>query len=724
MKRILCLLILLQFLSLRILAQCTTRQYSPEWDWRGSGNYTFITGDQNSQPVTIVCEPPWFAVNRNNANINSFRLQNPKDYEPTDGWVLVQRDFGSISSPVNNPYFILYNKFSGILRIFVAVTKVFGQNNSAVISLTYKDGTANTADGSNTLVRSAILENHTKNSYRSALDDFDNQVLPINVPNVYSNDLPYWLHADFTIDYDPCICKNLSQLVFEANLILTSDLAFAINGTAVQGLDATGNSSSGKQSLAKSVQGIVDAGNSFYKSAEDGISTFNKIFPNLAKKSDVAALEKIIPGLGAAAGVVDFLSGLFGGSAAQPISYDINLKSSGNITTSFPYKSVIFENSGSANLSLIPPTKLNYNSPMGVFKLIETPSVISSSVFTGDINPPPYTRMYLKYKLTSGLLYVINPEPQFDLNQSEIKFALIFEFDPTSFQGLNDPSGNLVDDGIINGKQVFRTKYIPTSCSSDLSVFLDLPRPGGSPIVPDVYLKIIATLKKDGKNFVYISKYKVSLTVDNSKFNQSSFWPSSLLNISNDLIFQNTTVTSGVSTWNTITFGDGAIAQPSSPVTFTAGNSISVTAGATIKANSTLKIGTPNGCLSAISQGDPSILCNSTSNIYYSKSHAYAREKAEEVDSLKLKTSESSFTLFPNPAANRVTFRYTVDLPSYVEIKLTDLSERLIDTPLKDYQETGVYEQIFDTSALPSGVYIVIFVSNTNKEIRRMMILR
>lgn len=169
----------------------------------------------------------------------------------------------------------MYNKFSGILRIFVAVVNPIAAYNSAVINLTYIDGPYS-GNASGKLVRTAILENHTINRGRSALDDFDNQVPVVSVPNYYNNPTsnsanPYWLYADFTMNYDPCTCNNLSKLYFEVRLISTASLSFTTNSTPAASLDALGNGASQKQSLAKTAQGIVDAGNSFYSTANDAI---------------------------------------------------------------------------------------------------------------------------------------------------------------------------------------------------------------------------------------------------------------------------------------------------------------------------------------------------------------------------------------------------------------------------------------------------------------------
>ncbi len=711
MKKLILFACLSSLLIQNSLAQCTSRTYTPEWDWR-MPSYTFITGDQNNLPVTIVKESPWFDVNHVNPNISSFRLENPKGYESTDGWVLIQRDFGTLSSPTNNPYFILYNKFSGILRIFVCVTKQFDGYTSAVITLKYKD------EPSKQVVRTAALENHTTNPYRSALDNFDNQVPEINAPNFYTNDPPYWLHADFTMNYDPCTCNNLSQLIFEANLIQTADLAFQSNGTAVQDLDATGKSSGGKQSLAKTGQAVINAGNSFYKSAADAISNFNKIFPTVAAKPDVKALEKILPGLGAAVGVVDFLVGLYGGSSSKPMAYDINLTSTGTITTDAAYKTVIFENPGSANFTLVPPTKLNYNNPVGVFNLIETPQVIGSTLTGNDEGVLISER---KFKLNNDLSYIINPNAGYDNNSIDLKAAFVIEF--TGYTNLIDYNNNLVFEGQADGKYIYRTKFVSAGCLKDISIHFDKGFGPGY----QVYVKTILTIKNSPGTItgVFVSKFKTAITYYDGSFDDASFWPGSLSNISDDLTLP-PYIISNKSAWNSITVNRG-LSNLGTNVSIIAGNTVTVTPGSSgsvaITAGVTIKVGTPNGCTTALAQGDPSVICNSTANTYYTKSHAFLRERANEVDSIKSKT-ESSFTIFPNPASNQVIFNYFIEEPSSIVLSMIDLSGNIVGQLIDDYKDMGDYSYHFDTSVLPAGLYVIKFESNKLSRTEKLVVIK
>lgn len=74
----------------------------------------FVTGIQNTgQPIPIIktSKSPWFVNETNNKNTNRFRDQIAKDYEPADGWVLVQRDFGDIGSTTTPPRAVDYPYF-------------------------------------------------------------------------------------------------------------------------------------------------------------------------------------------------------------------------------------------------------------------------------------------------------------------------------------------------------------------------------------------------------------------------------------------------------------------------------------------------------------------------------------------------------------------------------------------------------------------------------------
>ncbi len=159
-----------------------------------------------------------------NIPINHF-LYN-RDYNPTEGWELITYDFGINEDGTPKPQakstvnLVLYNKYTGILRVFFALEKNAGYN-GANVSVYLK--------GNN--VPSMLNE---ANSF-SAIDNFVPQTL--NMPAQFQNDRAQWLYADFYMVYDPCTCLNInpipSKLLVELKLITKShiDLKGKITGT-------------------------------------------------------------------------------------------------------------------------------------------------------------------------------------------------------------------------------------------------------------------------------------------------------------------------------------------------------------------------------------------------------------------------------------------------------------------------------------------------------------
>jgi len=709
MKNIFLLLLLIT--SAKIAkGQCPPRTYNPGWDWRGKVAYSFNTLDVNNQPNSITKISPWYDSITNNPNINRFVTQFPKDYEPNDGWVLIQRDFGN-PVPINNPYFILYNKFSGVLRIFVLVTRQYNGYTDAVINLKFANGS----------IKTAILENHTTNPGRSALDDFDNQVPEINIPNRYSNDTPYWLSADFSIAYDPCTCNSLSQLIFEASLISTANLAFNTYGTPKSGLDATGNGSKEKQSLAKSGQSIVDAGNSFFSTANDAINNIKNTFPNASAgtKSDLDKLGRVVPGLSAIVGIVDFLSGLFGGGSDTSTASDINLTSTGTITTTAPYKSVIFANPGSANLSLVPSTLIKYNNTLGVFNILETPEVAASEV----LFPPPnlggnYNGVF-RYYLDKPMSYVINPNSGFNPSLSDIKAALVLEISEL-FPSIVYPPFyyfpsqlTVVEDETRGNLKVFRTKYVSINNLSDLAMQINSVTK--TAVYWNVYVKVVATLDDgNGHQGIFVTKQKV-------KKKPFISGPTSLQNIPEDIII-NSAIYNNMSAWNTATINSGA-SFSSSGISVIAGNSVTLAAGASLTNQASMKAGTPNGNPTVISQGDPSGIC--VSSTYVSKAMQFARVASEaDVEEKAFQFDEKETTSFPNPTSSKVSFRYYIEEPTQVRLNVITTTGSIVATPVDAYQEAGAYEMSYDASNLPAGIYVYTLETSKGKETKRLVVLK
>ncbi len=130
-------LLLIGLLScLSLNAQCDTTYittnpdvpYNPEnpaklnifFDWRTEEydlNYTV-----NGQPISTSIPSPFYQID--NQNVSYLYLS--EDFRPEEGWELIARnlgfsDDGTPLTDLTHPYLLLYNKYNGLLRVFLVI---------------------------------------------------------------------------------------------------------------------------------------------------------------------------------------------------------------------------------------------------------------------------------------------------------------------------------------------------------------------------------------------------------------------------------------------------------------------------------------------------------------------------------------------------------------------------------------------------------------------------
>lgn len=81
------------------------------WDWRVE-NYEIVRRPAAGAPIATSITSPFFLPN-NTLQPNTVNLALPqvKDYEPEDGWELIFYNLGTLSAPVAEPAFALYNRY-------------------------------------------------------------------------------------------------------------------------------------------------------------------------------------------------------------------------------------------------------------------------------------------------------------------------------------------------------------------------------------------------------------------------------------------------------------------------------------------------------------------------------------------------------------------------------------------------------------------------------------
>ncbi|MFD2787209.1 hypothetical protein [Hymenobacter rubripertinctus] len=266
---------------------------------------------------------------------------------PKDGWELIKRnlgyqDDGTPYSNLVNPYVVLYNRHSGMMRVFVAVGKLVQDYNYAEIKLVFngtaqkKAGTLNRLEGIGVALENTVPGRDA--SVFSAVTRFTSQETK-------------WFMADFPMDYDPCACQFDSKLVIEVNLISEANIKLEgiTTGTllSVKKSDGTNYSSTDFDkgvSVAKKVNGVLKKSQTTYKtissytssvlgtlttqgtktSAQDANAkknAFAQLMSALATNSFLKNGLNSVPYIGAAVSILDsFIGGGKDESGPQAVS--------------------------------------------------------------------------------------------------------------------------------------------------------------------------------------------------------------------------------------------------------------------------------------------------------------------------------------------------------------------------------------------------------------------
>jgi hypothetical protein len=117
------------------------------------------------------------------------------------------------------PYIVLYNRYSGVIRVFVSFG-VDGQGADAVeITLMFKNDKV-----------SGLLR--LSEGYDRALDQTTNVTISKTIAK--DPNLSYkWMSADFQVAYDPCSCYHLSELEINVRKITTSTVRIRGGSTSL-----------------------------------------------------------------------------------------------------------------------------------------------------------------------------------------------------------------------------------------------------------------------------------------------------------------------------------------------------------------------------------------------------------------------------------------------------------------------------------------------------------
>lgn len=358
---------------------------------------------------------------------STYGLDVVNDRKAKDGWMLLYNTFDpKASGTLVNPYFILYNKYNGIMRIYLYTTSSF------VTQSTYiQDGLSVVSNDKSTILNflgSDIVDVSTTKSYSAQIQ-----------PAPFDGSLPLASNKWYMMQYEMAYDKNIASIPYSSiqmnwsmNFynVQTISLGGTLTGTIKTAVSTASSTASGASfDLNKAGQHIISGAvglvgsQALSKWSKDPTTGENSIgMPNDVFKLISAGVSSAISGSAAGlAGVAaSFFSSIFlGGSSPQLVNLNINadIKLEGTATGggSFPSSPTSFwmpgTNIPSSAVGYIP----TYNKTMGVLNFTEQPKIeitgaefmymiIGSSIlFDRDYYFP--TNDYSKY-------VIFNPEVQ------------------------------------------------------------------------------------------------------------------------------------------------------------------------------------------------------------------------------------------------------------------------------------------------------------------------
>lgn len=428
-----------------------TRSVMPDYfDWE---NADWMPTPTSQTPIPV----PWVGQ----GSLSSlYGLDVLNDRKASEGWSLVYSTFTTNgNSSLINPYFILYNRYRGIMRIFLYTTTQF------VAPSTYlQDGLTIVSNHSTSLLNFLGTDMVDATSNRSSYQ----QVQPAPPDGSMPLASNKWYMMQYELAYDPDMASlpyNEIQLSWNMNyynidsISLGGKLVGSVNGTV-------GTSSSSNNMFSSLMNGgkVIGTGalsvigqKVITNSRRDSIgnnslglakSVFNAIDKGI--KSAISAASGNLPGA-----IVNIFNALIGGNSGTQtsvnltMSADIKLTGSGKSSGSFPSMPISFWLPGTLFSSNVIGFVPLYNKPLGVINFKGKPDLVmkvTTDTYEEPDEPFDPDRMvtvvrriaYIPKSFDYSAFLCINPEVSKVANVSIVKQDIIvdngtFLINPDSF---------------------------------------------------------------------------------------------------------------------------------------------------------------------------------------------------------------------------------------------------------------------------------------------------
>ncbi len=347
---------------------------NPSWDWTVNTTYPLYVSSLGS-PVNVLL-PYYASTGPAAADLN---IAGDRDILPSQGWVLVIRDFGSSFSPTPLPYFILYNKYRGLLRLFYWSTLPSSFDHAAA-SLHFQQTTAAKTAALMTLSDATNL----------TVADYNPSRAEIVLGKIAWQQ---WAYLDFDLaGYDPSLAsKTDPTLVFDITGVNTTNLVASGTIDLNQIVEVNQpNSANGFQHIVNGAVTAFTKPAERYKQISDALDTYKKLGDANTGTwwgQYLSQIGRTLSGaswLRALGPVIGVLESIFGGGSSspsqpKPLIFNGQVSLQGTLTSQSTLYSILLRVPGSIHadpsndaISNVLPL---YDHPLGVFNLLSLPVV-------------------------------------------------------------------------------------------------------------------------------------------------------------------------------------------------------------------------------------------------------------------------------------------------------------------------------------------------------------
>jgi len=424
--------------------------YCPNW-------YARIDASGNAVPMGS----PFVDANTTALDV----ISQQRDFTRDKGWELLRRDFGC-SNVTAYPYFVLYNKYSGLLRLFVYVPAGAVPYSGIAVEVTPN---VNNAYPATTAFSDTLQTTPDKFLSSTPGGNFGKGMVAVG----QLAGLAGWSLIEINPSFDPNIQAAVftgSSLEFKIYGVLTNNMYASIRGGSVASNQPVYNFSykptqpkqpngsdfdfkgvgemftkftTTENSLRTDINNIATNAANFLKSAypkDTLLSNVTKFFENIKnisstieKFDSTIKITEVIKAIGNFFGIVGTIISLFTGSSgtggtAAYTNYDLVLQ--GTITSRVTTQSFVLR---------VPGTNQNnndnapyYKCPLGIFNLKNTPEADSVNYDRTDryrrpneqvLPDYPIWRKYVSYRIRNNITASYNDGAGLDLVSAQAAFV-------------------------------------------------------------------------------------------------------------------------------------------------------------------------------------------------------------------------------------------------------------------------------------------------------------